>query len=100
MPVCLFIRGRSDCLQIFRVDPRCSRHGFRRKNTGSRVAFFVSRGTTSHAPLKADWALSTAQAIGAHIGAGGQCTDEIKAGVGADRPARIHSYTRVRESRP
>jgi len=44
-----------------------------------------------HAPLQADLAQDTGQVIGAHTSASRQCADETKAGVGADRPARIHT---------
>jgi len=50
-----------------------------------------------HAPLQADWAKGTGQAIGAHTGASEQCSDAIEARIGADWPARIH---RVRETAP
>jgi len=33
------------------------------------------------------------RAIGAHTGAGEQCTDAVEAGVGAERPAHIHTGT-------
>jgi len=44
-------------------------------------------GPADHAPLQADWALSTGWAIIAHTVAGGQCTDAVEAGIGADRLA-------------
>jgi len=50
-------------------------------------------GPASHAPLQADWALGTGQAIGAHTGADGQCADAVEAAVGADGATRIHTGT-------
>jgi len=38
----------------------------------TRALLFLAE-PVGHAPLQADWALGTGQAIGAHTGAGGQC---------------------------
>jgi len=59
---------------------------------GDRKLAF-SPAPAGHAPLQADWALGTEQAIDAHTGAGGECEDAIEADVGAGVLARIHTDT-------
>jgi len=56
---------------------------------GRKIGIFRFGTDWPYATVR-DWALGTGQAIGAHTGAGGQCTDAIKAGVGADGLALIH----------
>jgi len=75
----------------------CPRDGFTHKNLGRgswvearKLAFFVSHGTTGHAPWKAGWALRwVLDRLGAHTDTIGQCTDAIETGAGADGPAHI-----------
>jgi len=50
--------------------------------------FSFLAGPADHAPLHGDWALGTGQDVGAHTGAGGECTDATEAGIGADRLAQ------------
>jgi len=59
------------------------------------LAFFVSRGTGR--PCATAGRLGT---VGAHTGAGGQCADAIKTGVGTDGPARILHTGSLRKAGP
>jgi len=84
-------------LPFFRVVPGCPGDdvGLRHKNVGVLCkgaiinTFPFLAAPAGHAPLQANRALGTGQAIGTHTGTGRQYADAIKASIGADRLARI-----------
>jgi len=72
--------------------------GFMCKNLGRgswaearKLVFFVSHGTSQPCAMagRLGTAMGIGQAIGIHTGTGGQCTDAIETGVGADVMACI-----------
>jgi len=71
--------------------------GFVRMASGVKIGGHEQKPENWHFSFRArlaghvhvDWALGTGQDVGAHTGAGGECVDVIKAGVGADEQAQL-----------